>query len=75
MKEATTNIIKCIAAVYLLLATACSSPTPQVNELWDGRTFASAQEIIWLYDSIAEAIGKESNLHTKNLCHYVWSSG
>lgn len=75
MKEATTNIIKGIAAVYLLLATACSSPTPQVNELWEGRTFASAQEIIWLYDSIAEAIGKESNLHTKNLCHYVWSSG
>lgn len=64
----------------LILATACTilascSNPPQVDSLWN-REFTTAQQIVEIYDSIRNAIGRgNSNMHTRNLCHYVWNSG
>lgn len=64
-----------IATIAALLPTACSNP-PQIDTLWRDRSHGSAEEIIALYDSIEQAIGSgKHNMHTQNLCHYVWNSG
>ncbi len=69
------RVIPIVAIATAFLHAACSTP-PEVDALWSGRAPQSAQEIIALYDSIEQAIGSgDEALHTKNLCHYVWSSG
>ena len=65
---------KVLLAALTLFHCACTPP-PQIDEAW-AREFTSSQEIIALYDSLSQAIGSgNSNLHTKNMCHYVWNSG
>lgn len=72
MAQHTTTAL--IFAIISTLLASCSNP-PQVDSLWN-REFTSAQQIIETYDSIKSAIGKGySNLHTRNMCHYVWNSG
>lgn len=66
--------LKVVIMLVTAVLTSCSTP-PQVDNLWQ-REFSCAQEIIDTYDSIKVAIGKgNENLHTKNLCHYIWNSG
>lgn len=57
-----------------MLIQACTTTPPRIDEAWT-REFNSSQEIISLYDSLSQTIGKNKELHTKNLCHYIWSSG
>lgn len=65
-----------IAVMAGALFLSCSKSQPlQLDALWQ-REFTTAQQIVDTYDSIKETIGDdESNLHIKNLCHYVWNSG
>lgn len=64
-----------IIAAFALLQGACTTP-PDIDKAWSTRSFNSSQEIIALYDSLSQAIGNSNNqLHTQNMCHYVWNSG
>lgn len=65
-----------VIAIAGVIYTSCNKPIPpQVEILWQ-KKFTEAQQIIDTYDSIRKAIGSNSsNLHTENLCNYVWYSG
>ena len=75
MRQRFTKIKVLLVAAFALIQGGCT-PLPNVDEAWETRDFSSSQEIIALYDSLAQEIGNgSSNLRTKNMCHYVWNSG
>lgn len=73
-------------AVTLLCLTACgntdgtnkemtAAQIAHMDSVWKQQP-QNAQDIVELYTSVAQNIGKDNtSLHKRNLCHYIWQSG
>lgn len=78
MRRVTTAIQILVLLMHISCTGTCgSNPTTPIpiDSLWQ-KEFGTAQDIVTNFTAIEKQIeGMPEELHTENLCHYIWQSG